>query len=127
MTLPIKTSYLPMEAEPAAELPKGPQWQYEPKWDGFRCLAFRDESSIELQSKATQSLTRYFPELVEALGRLPAKCFVLDGEIAIPEGRQFSFDALLQRMHPAASRVRRLAKETPAILVVFDLLAADDG
>ena len=117
----------PMEALSVNEIPEGKEWQYEPKWDGFRCLAFRDGSSIELQSKSEQPLARYFPELVKALSELEARRFVLDGEIAVPEGRDFSFDALLQRIHPAASRVKRLATQTPAILVVFDLLAAEDG
>jgi ATP-dependent DNA ligase len=116
-----------MEALSVDKIPEGEEWQYEPKWDGFRCLAFRDGPSIELQSKSAQPLGRYFPELTAALGRLDAKRFVLDGEIAVPEGRGFSFDALLQRIHPAASRVNRLATETPAIYIVFDLLAGEDG
>ena len=108
-------------------IPQGNDWQYEPKWDGFRCLAFRDGSKIELQSKSEQPLARYFPELVKALSELEARRFVLDGEIAVLEDGNFSFDALLQRHHPAASRVKILATRTPAIFVVFDLLAADDG
>ncbi len=109
------------------KIPQGDEWQYEPKWDGFRCLAFRDDSAIELQSKSLQPLARYFPEVEASLAKLKARRFVLDGEIAVPEGRGFSFDALLQRIHPAASRVKRLAAETPAIFVVFDLLAGEDG
>ena len=116
-----------MEALSVNEIPEGKEWQYEPKWDGFRSLAFRDGSTIELQSKSEQPLARYFPELVKALSELGAQRFVLDGEIAVPEGRDFSFDALLQRIHPAASRVKRLATQTPAIFIVFDLLAAEDG
>jgi ATP-dependent DNA ligase len=116
-----------MEALSVDAVPEGDEWQYEPKWDGFRCVAFRDGDHIELQSKSLQPLARYFPEIVAALTQLKAKYFVLDGEIAVPEGRGFSFDALLQRIHPAASRVKRLAAETPAIFVVFDLLAAKDG
>jgi ATP-dependent DNA ligase len=116
-----------MEALPMDAIPEGKEWQYEPKWDGFRCLAFRDGSTIDLQSKSKQPLTRYFPELVEALSKLEARRFALDGEIAVPEGRDFSFDALLQRIHPAPSRVKRLATQTPAIFIVFDLLAAEDG
>ena len=116
-----------MEAKSVDTVPVGDEWQYEPKWDGFRCLAFREDSKVELQSKSTQPLARYFPELIAALGRLKPKMFVLDGEIAIPTESGFSFDALLQRIHPAASRVQRLAAETPAIYVVFDLLAAEDG
>jgi ATP-dependent DNA ligase len=104
-----------------------PQWEYEPKWDGFRCLAFRDGKSIELQSKSGRPLTRYFPELVDVLRSLKADRFVLDGEIVVPSGGGFSFDALLQRIHPAASRVQKLAAETPAILIVFDLLVNARG
>jgi ATP-dependent DNA ligase len=116
-----------MEALSVDSIPEGDAWQYEPKWDGFRCLAFREKSKIELQSKSGQPLARYFPEIVEALEKIDASCFVLDGEIAIRAGRAFSFDALLQRIHPSASRVGRLSKETPAILIVFDLLAGPDG
>ena len=109
------------------EIPTGEEWQYEPKWDGFRCLVFRDRDKVELQSKSGQSLTRYFPELVEAVRAVKATTFVLDGEIVVPIGGTFSFDALLQRIHPAQSRVRKLAAETPALLIAFDLLAdADD-
>lgn len=116
-----------MEAQSVETIPEGGDWQYEPKWDGFRCLAFRDGEKIELQSKSCQSLSRYFPELIEALAAVKAKSFVLDGEIVVPQGRAFSFDALLQRIHPAPSRVRKLAAETPALLIVFDLLAANGG
>ena len=116
-----------MEALSVDSIPEGEEWQYEPKWDGFRCLAFRDGGTIELQSKSEQPLARYFPELVKALAALKARRFVIDGEIAIPAGRGFSFDALLQRIHPAASRIKRLSEETPAILIVFDLLAGADG
>jgi ATP-dependent DNA ligase len=118
---------MPMEARSVEEVPTGPEWQYEPKWDGFRCIAFRDGDKIELQSKSGQPLTRYFPDVVEALRAITANKFVLDGEIAVPEGRVFSFDALLQRIHPAASRVAKLAEETPAWLIVFDLLLDADG
>ena len=123
MTLPLKPPFAPMEALSVDTVPEGENWQYEPKWDGFRCLLFRDGKRIELQSKSGQSLTRYFPELVEAARALKTKRFVLDGEIVVPDGRAFSFDKLLQRIHPAASRVRKLAAETPALLIVFDLLA----
>ena len=118
---------LPMEALSVDEIPVGREWQYEPKWDGFRCLAFRDGKAITLQSKSGKPLTRYFPDVVEALLALKARRFVLDGEIVVPAGRAFSFDALLQRIHPAASRVQKLSKETPALLIVFDLLADPDG
>jgi ATP-dependent DNA ligase len=125
MTLPLKTPFAPMEALSVDTIPTGADWQYEPKWDGFRCLVFRDGDKITLQSKSGQALTRYFPELVAATAALNAKRFVLDGEIVVPQGRAFSFDALLQRIHPAASRVRKLAAETPALLIVFDVLAED--
>jgi ATP-dependent DNA ligase len=116
-----------MEALSVSHIPEGREWQYEPKWDGFRCIASRNGNVVHLQSKALRPLTRYFPELVRALLGLEAKRFVLDGEIAVPQGRGFSFDALLQRIHPAASRIKKLAEETPAILVVFDLLAGENG
>ncbi|MES1243056.1 MAG: ATP-dependent DNA ligase [Acidobacteriota bacterium] len=125
--LPVRPPFPPMEAESESEIPSGPGWLYEPKWDGFRCLAFRKDGEVLLQSKAGQPLGRYFPELVEALGKLPAKTFVLDGEIIIPEGKGFSFDALLQRIHPAESRIRKLARETPASLYAFDLLVDARG
>jgi len=127
MTLPLKYSYAPMEALTVDELPRGPQWQYEPKWDGFRCIAFKDGDRVELRSKAGRSLSRYFPELVDALATLKAKTFILDGEIVVPADDTLSFDALLQRIHPAKSRVQRLAAETPASLVVFDILADEHG
>jgi ATP-dependent DNA ligase len=116
-----------MEALSVDAIPTGPEWQYEPKWDGFRCLAFRDDGDVRLQSKAGKPLNRYFPEMVEALGALGATTFVLDGELAVPADGGFSFDALLQRIHPAASRVKKLAAETPAIFISFDLLAGADG
>ena len=127
MRLPIPTSYPPMEALLVSEIPTGREWQYEPKWDGFRCLAFKDGDSIELQSKSGQPLARYFPEVVEDLRKLAPARFVLDGEIVIPVGRSISFDHLLQRIHPAESRVRKLAEETPSILIVFDLLVDEKG
>ena len=127
MTLPIKPPYAPMDALLVSEIPTGDNWEYEPKWDGFRCLAFRVGQSIELQSKSGQSLGRYFPEIVAALLKLKASKFVLDGELVIPVKTGFSFDDLLQRIHPAASRVARLAKETPAHFIVFDLLVDDAG
>jgi ATP-dependent DNA ligase len=127
MSSPINKRYLPMEAQPASALPKGPQWQYEPKWDGFRCLAFRDDKKIDMVSKAGKPLTRYFPELVAALASLAAKRFVLDGEIVVPVERGLSFDHLLMRIHPAASRILKLSRETPSVFIVFDLLADDRG
>ncbi|MFZ0520097.1 MAG: ATP-dependent DNA ligase [Candidatus Acidiferrales bacterium] len=116
-----------MEAQPARELPVGRQWQYEPKWDGFRCLAFRDGQRIDLLSKSAKPLMRYFPELVRALAALRANRFVLDGEIVIPVGGDLSFDALLMRIHPAASRVKKLSEETPCMFIVFDLLVDATG
>jgi len=114
-----------MEAILAAELPAGDGWQYEPKWDGFRCLARRDGSEVELISKSGKPLARYFPDLVDLLSRLKAKHFLLDGEIVIPAGDALSFEALQLRLHPAESRVRKLAVETPAEYVLFDLLELD--
>jgi ATP-dependent DNA ligase len=127
MSLPIPEPFPPMEALLADEIPEGPGWQYEPKWDGFRCLVFRDGISVRLQSKSGQPLARYFPELVDAFRALKASRLVIDGEIAIPIKGRFSFDDLLQRIHPAESRVRRLAAETPASFIAFDLLAGPDG
>src|SRR5437588_12615408 len=123
MSLPIKSPFPPMEALLVNEIPNGHGWQYEPKWDGFRCLVFRDGRKVELQSKAGQPLTRYFPELLEAFLELKAERFVLDGEIAVPVQERFSFDDLLQRIHPAESRVRKLATEHPALFIACDLLA----
>jgi ATP-dependent DNA ligase len=116
-----------MEAESVREIPRGNEWQYEPKWDGFRCLAFRDGANVELQSKSCQPLARYFPELVEAVLSVRAPRFVLDGEIVVPSGTTFSFDDLLARLHPAASRVKKLAAQTPALFIVFDLLVDGRG
>ncbi|MBV8840571.1 MAG: ATP-dependent DNA ligase [Alphaproteobacteria bacterium] len=111
-----------MEATSVAEIPVGPQWQYEPKWDGFRCLVSRDGDKVVLQSKAGRSLNRYFPEIVAATRAVRAARFTLDGELVVPIGERFSFDDLLQRIHPAASRVAALSEKTPALLIVFDLL-----
>jgi ATP-dependent DNA ligase len=112
-----------MEALSVDAIPRGPQWQYEPKWDGFRCLLSRNGGSVTLRSKSSEDLTRYFPELVEAAFRLKATKFTLDGEIVVPHGKTFSFDDLLQRIHPAQSRVTKLSKQTPALFLAFDLLA----
>src|SRR6266702_2305328 len=103
MTLPLKITYPPMEAKSVTELPVGGNWQYEPKWDGFRCLAFRDGDKVSLQSKSVQPLCRYFPELVDVLSILRARLFVLDREIVVPIDGRLSFDELLLRNHPAAS------------------------
>lgn len=112
----------PMEALLAEELPDGPGWQYEPKWDGFRCLARRDRDEVELISKSGKPLARYFPDMVEKIAALKAKRFLIDGELVIPAGEALSFEALQLRLHPAESRVRKLAAETPAEFILFDLL-----
>jgi ATP-dependent DNA ligase len=111
-----------MEATRGESLPEGANWQFEPKWDGFRCLAFRHRNDIVLQSKAGQPLTRYFPELVAAFARLNDDGFVLDGEIVVPIEGTPSFDDLLLRIHPAPSRIAKLAQEAPAKFLAFDLL-----
>ncbi|HKW65998.1 MAG TPA: ATP-dependent DNA ligase [Terriglobales bacterium] len=125
--LPIRPPYPPMEAKSVEELPRGEGWQFEPKWDGFRCLAFRSGDQVLLQSKAGQPLGRYFPELIEALRGLKPQQFVLDGEIVIFSGEHLAFDDLLQRIHPAESRIRKLAAQTPATLMCFDLLVDEKG
>jgi ATP-dependent DNA ligase len=112
-----------MEARSVDTIPRGSEWQYEPKWDGFRCLLSRRGRTIDLRSKSGEDLARYFPELVEAAFKLKATSFLLDGEIVVPHGKTFSFDDLLQRIHPAASRIRKLSQETPALYLAFDLLA----
>ena len=127
MSLPLPVDYAPMEANTAREIPTGPEWEYEPKWDGFRCLAFRDGKHVHITSKSGQPLARYFPEIVEGLVSLAAPKFVLDGELIVTEKRSLDFDALLQRIHPAESRIQKLAKETPATLLVFDLLVNERG
>lgn len=125
--LPVRPPYPPMEARLVEALPVGDGWLYEPKWDGFRCLAFRSGDDVLLQSKAGQPLGRYFPELVEALRALPSGRFVLDGEIVIFADGVLAFDDLLQRIHPAESRIRKLAIETPVTYLTFDLLVDDTG
>ena len=112
-----------MEARSVDAIPRGAEWQYEPKWDGFRCLLYRDGDTVDLRSKSGEDLTRYFPELVRATLALKASSFLLDGEIVVPHGKTFSFDDLLQRIHPAASRVTKLSLGTPALFLAFDLLA----
>src|ERR1700738_331042 len=118
MSLSLKPPIPPMEARSVNEIPFGKDWQYEPKWDGFRCIAFRDGAKVFLQSKAGQPLARYFPDVVEQLQRIAAKRFVVDGELAIPVGGALSFDELQLRLHPAASRVQKLAAAHPALLIV---------
>ena len=119
MKLPLSPPYPPMEARAVDSIPSGPEWRYEPKWDGFRCLAFREGNAVELQSKSGQPLARYFPDIVAALQALRPTRFVLDGEIVIPVKGELSFDELLLRIHPAASRVNKLAKEHPGVFVGY--------
>jgi len=114
-----------MEAVSAEKLPAGPGWQYEPKWDGFRCLAYRDGDRFELMGKSGKSLALFFPEIVKALSCFRSKRFVVDGELVITVGESLSFEALQARLHPAESRRKKLSIETPAILVLFDVLAMD--
>src|SRR4030095_1574344 len=119
----LKPPIPPMEARSVQEIPAGHDWQYEPKWDGFRCLAFRDGEKIFLQSKKGQPLARYFPDVATNVAKLPQQHFVLDGELVIPIGDALSFDELQWRLHPAASRVHKLAAAHPAVYIAFDLLA----
>jgi ATP-dependent DNA ligase len=124
--VPLDT--VPMEAKTADTLPDGAgQWQYEPKWDGFRCLAFKAGDKVDLRAKSGKPLGRYFPEVVSMLRALKAKEFVVDGEIVIDVDGALSFDALQMRLHPAESRIRRLSAETPAKLILFDMLAGPGG
>ena len=116
-----------MEALLVDEIPESPGWLYEPKWDGFRCVVFRKGSEVALQSKAGQPLTRYFPELAETFLQLKPSRFILDGEIVIAVRNELSFDDLLQRIHPAASRVQKLARQFPATFIAFDLLQDENG
>jgi len=116
-----------MEARLAAALPGEGNWQFEPKWDGFRCLAFKQAGRVDLLAKSGKPLTRYFPEVVAALSALDAARFVLDGELLVPLGRYLSFDALQARLHPAQSRIARLSRETPALYMTFDLLMDGSG
>nr|WP_280516258.1 ATP-dependent DNA ligase [Chelatococcus reniformis] len=125
-TLPLETA--PMEARSAEALPEddGP-WQFEPKWDGFRCVAFKAGRAVELRAKSGKPLGRYFPEIVTALQHLPAERFVVDGELVIRLDGKPSFEALQMRLHPAASRIGKLAATTPAELILFDVLVTPDG
>ena len=117
---------LPMEARLVGELPASGAWQFEPKWDGFRCLVGRDGASVELRAKSGKSLTRFFPEVAAGFSRLRRRRFVIDGELLIPCGGQLSFEALQMRLHPATSRVQKLARETPALFMAFDMLVDGD-
>ncbi len=121
----LPTNLEAMEAKPVDALPTEPGWQFEPKWDGFRCLAFKAHGHVELYAKSGKPLSRYFPEMIDALQRAPGGGFVLDGELAIPVGDTLSFGALQDRLHPAESRVRKLAAATPALLILFDCLFTD--
>jgi ATP-dependent DNA ligase len=130
LRLSLRPPFPPMEARTAAQIPgssKEAHYVYEPKWDGFRCIAFREGSNVALQSKAGQPLGRYFPELVDALLKVPAEKFVLDGEIVIEISGHLDFDSLLQRIHPAESRIKKLSRETPCHLQCFDILLDVDG
>jgi ATP-dependent DNA ligase len=126
-SLPVPVGTAPMEAKLVDELPSEPGWQFEPKWDGFRCLAFRAGEEVDLRAKSGKPLARYFPEIVAMLRALAPDPFVLDGELAIPEGDTLSFDALQLRLHPAESRIRKLSQETPAIFILFDCLLTPEG
>lgn len=119
-SIPLTTA--PMEAKSVDALPEDAGWQFEPKWDGFRCLAFRDGDKVELRAKSGKPLSRFFPEVLDALRKLPIERFVVDGELTIPIGESLSFDALQMRLHPAESRIRKLSQQTPAVLVLFDCL-----
>ncbi|MDQ3984955.1 MAG: ATP-dependent DNA ligase [Actinomycetota bacterium] len=125
MKLPVMPPVKPMLAKLQDELPTGPEWLYEPKWDGFRAIVFRDGDEVQVQSRDLKPLDRYLPEIVPALKKsLPRRC-VVDGEIVVTSNKGLDFDALLQRIHPAESRINLLAEKTPSSYVAFDLLAAD--
>lgn len=126
-SFPLPVSTAPMEARSATGLPGGDAWQYEPKWDGFRCLAFKSGEDVDIRAKSGKPLGRFFPEILALLRRLEPDMFVLDGELVIEVDGRLSFDALQMRLHPAASRVQKLSRETPAKLILFDMLAGTDG
>jgi ATP-dependent DNA ligase len=123
MTLPLSPPIKPQLARSAKELPTGDDWRYEPKWDGFRTIAFKDGDDVYLQSRGGKPMNRYFPEVAEQVRQLPAKKAVVDGEMVVVVDGVQEFDLLSQRIHPAASRVELLSQETPAHFVAFDLLA----
>jgi ATP-dependent DNA ligase len=125
--LPIRTDTPPMEARQVDKLPAGDGWQFEPKWDGFRCLVFRAGAQVELRAKSGKPLGRFFPEAVALMASLEPSVFVLDGELTVAGENAPSFDALQLRLHPAESRIRRLAEETPATFVAFDMLVEPSG
>jgi ATP-dependent DNA ligase len=128
MNLPFQPPLAPMEAKSVPSVPRGEGWQYEPKWDGFRAICFRDGDDVFISSRKELPFARYFPEIADAMKTLDEQRCVVDGEIVVftPDGRGLDFDTLQQRIHPAESRVRRLMKETPASFVAFDLLAQQD-
>lgn len=121
----VPTDLLPMEAKLVADLPDEVGWQFEPKWDGFRALIFRRGDEIEIMSKSGKPLSRYFPEVVQVIREVDCRAFVLDGELILPIGDVLSFDALQARLHPAASRIARLSRETPTQVMLFDCLSID--
>ena len=125
LAVPVDTA--PMEARLVERLPDEPGWQFEPKWDGFRCLAFRSGDAVELRAKSGKSLSRYFPEVLVALRALPPQHFVIDGELVVIVDGRPSFDALQMRLHPADSRIQKLSKETPATYILFDCLQTARG
>ncbi|MFY9642770.1 MAG: ATP-dependent DNA ligase [Rhodomicrobium sp.] len=127
VSFPLDPETPPMEAHQTDALPDGRCWQFEPKWDGFRCLVFRSSNLIEMRAKSGKSLARFFPEVVAMLNSLKAREFVLDGELVVNVDGASNFDFLQMRLHPAASRIARLAKETPATLILFDYLAGPAG
>ncbi|HEY3731748.1 MAG TPA: ATP-dependent DNA ligase [Steroidobacteraceae bacterium] len=126
MNSPAAPLLLPMEARLVAKLPEDGLWQFEPKWDGFRCMILKDGAKLELRSKSGKPLARYFPEIARGFAQFKCRRFVLDGELIIPVGSSLSFDALQMRLHPAHSRVVKLARDTPALFMAFDMLS-DDG
>jgi ATP-dependent DNA ligase len=127
VTLPIPENLEPMEAKPVTDLPKGDVWRNEPKWDGYRCLAFRDGPHVAIYSKRGTLLNRYFPEVTAGLAKLKAKKFVIDGELMVMSNGQPDFDNLQLRMHPAESRIKKLSVDLPAVLMSIDLLADAKG
>src|SRR5262245_5190121 len=126
-SLPVPVGIEPMEAKLVEDLPEGKDWQFEPKWDGFRCLAYRSGDDVALRAKSGKPLGRYFPEITAMLLKLRQQTFVLDGELIVRDGGTPSFDALQMRIHPAESRIRKLAAETPATLVLLDMLVETLG
>jgi ATP-dependent DNA ligase len=127
VNLMVEEDLLPMEARLVAELPSGAGWQFEPKWDGFRCLVYKNGAEVKLQAKSGKSLGRYFPEIITAIASAPIKRFTIDGELIIEIDGESSFEALQMRLHPAASRIAKLARETPAMLMAFDCLRDKSG